>query len=153
MGMLKEFNEFAIKGNAVDMAVGIVIGAAFGKIVSSLVNDVIMPPIGLLMGKMKFSTLAIHLNEETAINYGVFINNVIDFVIVAFAIFLVIKQINRLKNAATAGSERQRTVRDVSPPFPRWQPVAPIARPSWRHRARSGKADRRGRLARPTGTK
>lgn len=99
MGMLKEFREFAIKGNAIDMAVGLVIGAAFGKIVTSLVNDVIMPPIGLLLGKVDFSSLAIHLNEKTAIKYGVFINNLLDFVIVAFAIFLVIKQINRLKKA------------------------------------------------------
>jgi len=99
MGLIKEFKDFAIKGNAIDMAVGIVIGAAFGKIVSSLVADIIMPPIGLLLGKMDFSTLAIHLNEKTAIKYGVFINNVLDFVIVAFAIFMVIKQINRLKKA------------------------------------------------------
>ena len=99
MGMLKEFKDFAIKGNAIDMAVGIVIGAAFGKIVSSLVNDIIMPPLGMLMGRMDFSTLAIHLNEKTAINYGAFVNNVINFLIVAFAIFLVIKQINRLKKA------------------------------------------------------
>ena len=99
MGMLKEFKEFAIKGNAIDMAVGLVIGAAFGKIVTSLVNDIIMPPIGLLLGKVDFSSLAIHLNEKTAIKYGIFINNVLDFVIVAFAIFLVIKQINRLKKA------------------------------------------------------
>ena len=99
MGMLKEFKEFAIKGNAIDMAVGIVIGAAFGKIVSSLVDDIIMPPIGLLLGKMDFSALAIHLNEKTAIRYGAFVNNVINFFIVAFAIFLVIKQLNRLKKA------------------------------------------------------
>jgi large conductance mechanosensitive channel len=99
MGMLKEFREFAVKGNAIDMAVGLVIGAAFGKIVTSLVNDIIMPPIGLLLGKMDFSSLAIQLNEKTAIKYGLFINNLIDFVIVAFAIFLVIKQINRLKKA------------------------------------------------------
>ncbi len=105
MGMLKEFREFAVKGNVVDMAVGIIIGAAFGKIVSSLVNDVIMPPIGLLLGNMDFSSLAITLREKTAeaeavtVNYGMFINSVIDFVIVAFAIFLVIKQINRLKKA------------------------------------------------------
>ena len=98
MGMLKEFREFAVKGNAIDMAVGLVIGAAFGKIVTSLVNDIITPPIGLLLGKVDFSSLAIHLNEKTAINYGMFINNVLSFVIVAFAIFLVIKQINRLKN-------------------------------------------------------
>jgi large conductance mechanosensitive channel len=99
MGMLKEFKEFAVKGNAIDMAVGLVIGAAFGKIVSSLVNDIIMPPIGLLLGKVDFSSLAIHLNEKTAIKYGMFINTLLDFVIVAFAIFLVIKQINRLKAA------------------------------------------------------
>ena len=87
MGLLKEFKEFAVKGNAIDMAVGIVIGAAFGKIVSSLVTDIIMPPAGLLLGKVDFSTLAIHLNEKTAIKYGVFINNILDFAIVAFAIF------------------------------------------------------------------
>jgi large conductance mechanosensitive channel len=99
MGMLKEFQEFAVKGNAIDMAVGIVIGAAFGKIVTSLVNDVIMPPIGLLLGRVDFSGLVIQLNEKTAVKYGMFINTVLDFVIVAFAIFLVVKQINRLKKA------------------------------------------------------
>jgi len=103
MGMLKEFKEFAMRGNVVDMAVGIIIGAAFGKIVSSLVKDVIMPPIGLLLGNVDFSNLAITLREKTdaaeavTINYGVFINTVIDFVIVAFAIFIVIKQMNRFK--------------------------------------------------------
>jgi large conductance mechanosensitive channel len=76
MGMLKEFRDFAIKGNAIDMAVGIVIGAAFGKIVSSLVADIIMPPIGLLLGKVDFSSLVIQLNAKTAIKYGVFINNI-----------------------------------------------------------------------------
>jgi len=103
MAMLKEFKEFAMRGNVIDMAVGIVIGGAFGKIVSSLVNDVIMPPIGMLLGKVDFSNLAITLTEKTAeaeavtIKYGVFVNTVLDFVIVAFAIFMVIKQINRLK--------------------------------------------------------
>jgi large conductance mechanosensitive channel len=103
MTMLKEFKEFAMRGNVMDMAVGIVIGGAFGKIVSSLVNDVIMPPIGMLLGKVDFSNLAITLTEKTAaaeavtIKYGVFINTVLDFVIVAFAIFMVIKQMNRLK--------------------------------------------------------
>lgn len=98
--MLKEFKEFAMRGNVVDMAVGIIIGAAFGKIVSSLVADVIMPPIGMLMGSVDFSDLAIRLGEaETAasINYGVFINTVLDFVIVAFAIFMLIKGLNKLK--------------------------------------------------------
>ena len=88
-----------MKGNAIDMAVGIVIGAAFGKIVTSLVNDIIMPPLGLLLGQMDFSGWALHLNEKAAIKYGVFINTLVDFVIVAFAIFLVIKQMNRLKKA------------------------------------------------------
>ena len=103
MLIVKEFKEFAMRGNVVDMAVGIVIGGAFGKIVSSLVNDVIMPPIGLILGNVDFSKLTIILREKTAtaeavtLNYGLFINTVLDFVIVAFAIFLVIKQMNRLK--------------------------------------------------------
>ena len=101
--MLKEFRDFAVKGNAVDMAVGIIIGAAFGKIITSLVNDVVMPPIGMLLGQVDFSNLSITLQEKTAqaaavtINYGQFINNVLDFVIVAFCIFLVVKQMNRIK--------------------------------------------------------
>ena len=106
MSIIKEFKEFAIKGNAVDMAVGIVIGAAFGKIVSSLVNDVIMPPIGLLLGGVDFKNLKIVLKPATlavppapavTLNYGQFMNNVLDFLIVAFAIFMVIKGINHLK--------------------------------------------------------
>jgi len=108
MGMLKEFKEFAMRGNVMDMAVGIIIGAAFGKIVSSLVNDVIMPPIGLLLGKVDFSNLAITLKAKTqtaeavTLKYGVFINTILDFVIVAFAIFIVIKQINRFKRKEEA---------------------------------------------------
>jgi large conductance mechanosensitive channel len=108
MGMLKEFRDFALRGNVVDMAVGIIIGGAFGKIVSSLVNDVVMPPLGMLLGKADFSDLAITLSEKTtaaeavSIKYGLFINTVLDFVIVALAIFVVIKQINRLKKAAEA---------------------------------------------------
>ena len=103
MSIVKEFKEFAIKGNAIDMAVGIVIGAAFGKIVSSLVNDVIMPPIGLLIGGVDFKNLKLILKAaaidrpEVALNYGLFINNVLDFLIVAFAIFVVVKGINKLK--------------------------------------------------------
>ncbi len=113
--MLKEFREFAMRGNVVDMAVGIIIGAAFGKIVTSLVNDVIMPPIGLLMGNVDFSNLFVTLGEgsfetlaaaEAAgapiIKYGVFINTILDFVIVAFAIFLVIRGMNRLKRKEEA---------------------------------------------------
>ncbi|MGB5255764.1 MAG: large-conductance mechanosensitive channel protein MscL [Woeseiaceae bacterium] len=98
--MLKEFKDFAMRGNVVDMAVGIIIGAAFGKIVSSLVSDVIMPPIGMAMGGVDFSNLAISLGEgaeAASINYGVFINTVLDFLIVAFAIFMVIKGLNSMK--------------------------------------------------------
>ena len=103
MSMASEFKEFAMKGNVVDMAVGIVIGAAFGKIVSSFVADVIMPIIGLLVGGVDFTTMKYVLKEavgETAavtVNYGVFIQNVFDFVIVAFAIFMVIKGMNNMK--------------------------------------------------------
>ena len=99
MGLIKEFRDFAIKGNAIDMAVGIVIGAAFGNIVSSLVKDIIMPPIGFVVGQLDFSALAFKLNDKTAISYGLFINSLINFMIVAFAIFMVVKQINRLKKA------------------------------------------------------
>lgn len=106
MQVLKEFKEFAVRGNVVDMAVGIIIGSAFGKIVSSLVQDVVMPPIGLIMGNVDFSTLAITLRAKTetteaiTLKYGVFINTILDFTIVAFAIFMLIKQINRLKKEA-----------------------------------------------------
>ena len=108
--MLEEFKKFAMRGNVVDMAVGIIIGAAFGKIVSSLVNDVIMPPIGMIMGNVDFSQLFINLSGEefaslaaaqeagaATINYGIFINAVLDFVIVAFAIFMVIRGMNKMK--------------------------------------------------------
>ena len=98
--MLKEFKDFAMRGNVVDMAVGIIIGAAFGKIVSSLVSDVIMPPIGMMMGGISFSELAIALGEgenAATINYGVFIDTVISFLIVAFAIFMLIKGMNSMK--------------------------------------------------------
>lgn len=103
MSFIKEFKEFAVKGNVVDMAVGIIIGAAFGKIVSSLVADVVMPPIGWLIGGVDFSDLAVVLpaviegNPAVTIAYGKFLQTVIDFTIVAFAIFMVIKLINRLK--------------------------------------------------------
>ena len=103
MSIIKEFKEFAVKGNAIDMAVGIVIGAAFGKIVSSLVTDVIMPPLGMLVGGVDFSNLAVTLKAATAtqpavtLKYGLFMNNVIDFLIVAFSIFLVVKGVNHLK--------------------------------------------------------
>ncbi|GKS56677.1 large-conductance mechanosensitive channel [Nitrospira sp.] len=108
--MLKEFKEFAMRGNVLDMAIGVIIGGAFGKIVSSLVSDVLMPPIGLLMGKVNFSSLFVSLSGESypslvaakaagapTLNYGVFLQAVFDFVIVAFVIFMVVKQVNRLK--------------------------------------------------------
>ena len=111
MGMIKEFKEFAMQGNVVDMAVGIVIGASFGKIVTSLVNDVIMPPIGLLLDNVNFSSLTWVLKEPTAdteavaIQYGLFINNVLDFLIVAFCIFVVIKAMNTVRRKEVAKLE------------------------------------------------
>jgi large conductance mechanosensitive channel len=103
MGIAKEFKAFAMRGNVMDMAVGIVIGVAFGKIVTSLVNDIIMPPIGVLMGGVDFSHLAVTLKAAAgsepavALKYGAFLSTIIDFLIVAFAIFLVIKGMNALK--------------------------------------------------------
>jgi len=125
--MLKEFREFALRGNVVDMAVGIIIGAAFGKIVDSLVKDVIMPPVGLLLGKVDFSNLFIVLRQGTApgpyltvdaaqkagavtFNYGVFLNNVVGFIIVAFAVFILIRAINRLR--------RKEEEKPAAPPAP-----------------------------------
>lgn len=112
MGMVNEFKEFAVKGNVVDMAVGIIIGGAFGKIVASLVGDVVMPPVGLLIGGVNFSELAITLKQATAetaavtLNYGKFIQSVVDFLIVAWAIFIMVKGINSLrrKEAPKAGA-------------------------------------------------
>jgi large conductance mechanosensitive channel len=115
--MLRDFREFAMRGNVVDLAVGIIIGAAFGKIVTSLVYDIITPPIGLLLGQVDFSSLFINLLRQPyaslaeakaagapTINYGVFLNTVIDFVIVAFAIFLVVRFINRLRRQPDAAA-------------------------------------------------
>jgi large conductance mechanosensitive channel len=108
--MLKEFKEFAMKGNVLDMAVGIIIGAAFGKIITSFVSDILMPPLGLLLGNTDFSSLFINLSGHeyptvaaakeagaATINYGIFINTIIDFIIVAFAIFLLVRQVNKMK--------------------------------------------------------
>ncbi len=114
--MLKEFKEFAIKGNMIDMAVGIIIGASFGKIVTSLVNDIIMPPLGLLLGGVNFSDKTIILkatdgdSPAVSLNYGILINNIIDFLIVALAIFFVIRWLNRLK--------RKPPEEPVTPPTP-----------------------------------
>jgi large conductance mechanosensitive channel len=113
--MWKEFREFAMRGNVIDLAIGVIIGAAFGKIVTSFTNDILMPPIGLLLGKVDFSNLFISLSGQSypslkaaqdagapTINYGVFLNSVLDFVIVAFAIFLLVKQVNRLQRKPDA---------------------------------------------------
>src|SRR5688572_26375522 len=108
MSMIKEFREFAVKGNVVDMAVGVVIGAAFGKIVSSLVADLIMPPLGLIIGGINFTSLKLVLSEasdgKAAVtwNYGTFVQMVFDFVIIAWAIFLLVKGVNRLKRSHEA---------------------------------------------------
>ena len=113
--MLKEFKEFAMRGNVLDMAIGIIIGGAFGQIVNSLVNDILMPPMGLLLGKVDFSNLFINLSGQhyvtlaeakkagaATIAYGVFLNTVINFIIVAFAVFLMVRQINRMKQQEEA---------------------------------------------------
>lgn len=108
MGLIKEFKEFAVKGNVVDMAVGIIIGAAFGKIISSLVGDVIMPPIGVLLGGVDFSNLSVIVQEAidkkpaVVISYGKFLQTIIDFIIIAFAMFMAIKAMNSLKKQEAA---------------------------------------------------
>lgn len=129
MAMMKEFKEFAVKGNVVDMAVGIIIGAAFGTIVKSLVADVIMPPIGLLLGNVDFSNLFVVLKHggevvqyatvadaqaagAVTLNYGTFINTIISFLIVAFAIFILVKNINRLKREKETGPPPEPTTKE-----------------------------------------
>ncbi len=111
--MLKEFKEFAMKGNVLDMAIGVIIGGAFGKIVTSLVSDVLMPPLGLVLGKVDFSSLFLNLSGTPqpslaaakaagapTVNYGVFLQTVLDFIIIAFVVFMIVKQVNRLKTPA-----------------------------------------------------
>lgn len=111
--MLKEFRDFAMRGNVLDMAIGVIIGGAFGKIVSSLVSDVLMPPLGLLLGKVDFSSLFLNLSGTPqpslatakaagapTLNYGVFLQSVFDFIIIAFVIFMLVKQVNRFKKEA-----------------------------------------------------
>lgn len=128
--MLKEFKEFAFKGNVLDLAIAVIIGAAFGKIVSSLVNDVLMPPFGLVLGKVDFSNLFLSLNGASypslqaakaagapTLNYGLFINSIIDFLLVAFAIFLVVRQVNRLKAKMVA----EKAAAPAAPPAPTLQ--------------------------------
>jgi len=124
MGLIQEFKTFAVKGNAIDLAVGIIIGAAFTKIVNSLVNDIIMPPVGMLVGGKDFSKLMIVLEEEvkddkgtiiqplTAIRYGLFLNNVLDFLIVAFCVFMIVRTLNRMiaqREALTAVLIKKKT--------------------------------------------
>jgi len=134
--MLKEFKDFAMRGNVIDMAIGIIIGAAFGKIVSSAVADVIMPPIGLLVGNVDFSNLFVSLSGESypslaaakaagapTVNLGVFFNTVLDFVIVAFVIFMLVKQINRLKRKEEPAPATAPTTKDC----PRCLMTIPLA--------------------------
>ena len=131
--MLDEFKKFAMRGNVVDMAVGIIIGTAFGKIISSLVNDVLMPPIGRVMGNVDFTNLLISLSGETypslaaakaagapTVNYGLFINTVIDFIIIAFVLFMVINAMNKAKKAEPGKAPETR-------PCPECQSDIPIA--------------------------
>src|SRR6478609_2908583 len=118
MSMMKEFREFAARGNVVDLAVGVIIGAAFGKIVTSLVNDIVMPPIGMIIGRIDFKNLFVALNGQhyaaladaqkagaPTINYGMFLNTVLEFLIVAFVIFLMVRQINRISPPPAAVPE------------------------------------------------
>jgi len=121
MSFIKEFKEFAVKGNVVDMAVGIIIGGAFGKIVSSFVSDVVMPPIGVLLGGVDFSKLSLSVKEATdtaeavKINYGAFFNTIIDFVIIALVIFIAIKAMNNMN--------KKEEEKPAAPPVPSKQEV------------------------------
>jgi len=125
MKLVDEFKQFVMRGNVIDMAVGVIIGGAFGKIVASMVSDIIMPPIGLLLGKVDFSSLYLNMSGKTfaslaeaqkagapTLNYGLFLNNVINFLIVAFVIFIMIKQINKLQKPAKPGSPAAPTTKD-----------------------------------------
>ena len=129
--MLKDFREFAMRGNVVDLAVGVIIGAAFGKITTSLVNDVIMPPIGVLLGKVDFSNLFFTLSDGSftsvkaardagvpVVAYGMFINTIIDFTIVAFAVFIIVKQMNRLKAAEKPAAVTEKECTDCTSMIP-----------------------------------
>jgi large conductance mechanosensitive channel len=130
MGFFKAFRDFAMKGSVLDLAVGVVIGAAFGKITNSLVNDILMPPIGMFLGKVDFSNLYINLSGQAAsnladakarglatVNYGLFLNTVVDFTIVAFAIFLVVRQVNKFRHETPAATPEDvqllREIRDL----------------------------------------
>ena len=129
--MLKEFKDFAMRGNVIDLAIGVVIGAAFGKIITSFVSDILMPPFGLLLGKVDFSNLFIDMSGQgftsltdakaagaATLNYGVFLNNVIDFIIVAFVIFLVIRAINRMQKPVPAAAPTTKVCPECSTDIP-----------------------------------
>jgi large conductance mechanosensitive channel len=129
--MIKEFKEFIMQGNMFDLAVGIILGTAFGKIITSLVNDIIMPPIGLLLGKVNFSDLFINISGKpyatladaqaasaASINYGVFLNTVIDFIIVGFIIFLMVRQVNRMKKPAPVAAPTTKECPFCATPIP-----------------------------------
>ena len=108
MKIYEEFKEFAIKGNAIELAVGIVIGAAFTQVVNSLVKDIISPPLGFLTGNVDFSSLSIHLFNHTVLAYGAFLNTIINFIVVSFAIFLIVRQINKFRRKSeTAVNEKE----------------------------------------------
>ncbi len=137
--MLKEFKEFALRGNVFDMAVGIIIGGAFGKIVTSFVNDILMPPIGLLIGGIDFTNLFIALDGKAyaslqaakeagapTINYGVFINTVLDFIIVAFVIFLLVRQMNRMRRTKEAEAAAAAPAEPTTKECPYCASVIPI---------------------------
>ena len=150
--MFKEFREFAMRGSVMDMAVGIIIGAAFGAIVSSLVSDVLMPPIGLLLGRVDFANLYVILTAgqtpgpyaslaaaqqagAVTLNYGMFINRIISFLIVAFALFLMIRSMNRMKTESRSPRcrrRRPRTARSARRPFRSRRSAARTARRNWR---------------------
>jgi large conductance mechanosensitive channel len=125
MKIVDEFKQFVMRGNVIDMAVGVIIGASFGKIVASMVSDIIMPPIGLLLGQVDFSSLYVNMSGKAyatlaeaqaagapTLNYGIFLNNVINFLIVAFVIFILIKQINKLQKPAKPGSPAAPTTKE-----------------------------------------
>ena len=125
MSILKEFKEFAARGNVIDLAVGVIIGGAFGKIVTSIVNDIVMPPLGILLGKVNFKDLYINLSGgeyasltaakeagAATINYGAFFNTIIEFLIIAFVIFLMVKQVNKLRSIRQGPETKEVTTRE-----------------------------------------
>lgn len=123
---LLEFRDFAVKGNVVDMAVGIIIGASFGGVVNSLVNDIIMPPIGWALGKVDFSELKLIISDDVSINYGLFINQIISFIIVAFAVFILVKAIVKLQAASKKKAQEEEIKEPTTKECPRCTMEVPI---------------------------